>query len=45
LVGLKLSIITADVLGTKITPTAEAYAQLLRQVASAIEQCMGGPND
>jgi len=43
--GHKLSIITADVLGTKITPTAEAYAQLLRQVASAIEQCMGGPND
>jgi zinc transport system substrate-binding protein len=42
--GHKLSIITADVLGTTITPAAGAYAQLLLQVASALEQCMGGPN-
>ncbi len=39
--GHKLNIVTADVLGTALVPSVDAYAQLLRQVASAVQHCMG----
>ena len=43
--GPVLTIVTADVLGTAITPGADAYVQLLRQVASAVQHCLGGNNE
>ncbi len=43
--GKKLNIVTADVLGTTLMPAADAYVQLLRQVAMAVKHCMGDNND
>jgi ABC-type Zn2+ transport system substrate-binding protein/surface adhesin len=39
--GSEISIVSADVLGVAIAPDADAYALLLRQLASALQHCMG----
>ena len=39
--GSEISIVSADVLGVAIAPAADAYATLLRQLASALQHCMG----
>jgi len=39
--GSAITIVSADVLGVKIEPAADAYPQLLRQLAAALQHCMG----
>lgn len=39
--GSDITIVSADVLGVSIEPTVDAYPQLLRQLAVALQLCMG----
>jgi zinc transport system substrate-binding protein len=39
--GSNINVVSADVLGVAIAPAADAYAQLLRQLTTALQECMG----
>lgn len=43
--GNTINVVSADVLGTALEPSADAYAQLLRQLTTALQHCMGDSNE